>query len=269
MRRAADELAAALVGERPHTVWFKFPRLRGAGQRLAGRRVLAVRVRGKALLIDFAGGTTIYTHNQLYGKWLLGPARTRPDTARDLRLALETRRHAALLYSASDIDVLATDAVERLSYVRKLGVELLARETRAADVIAAISQPRFACRPLGALLLDQGFLAGVGNYLRSEILFVARLHPDAKLGELPTHGKKRLARAALAITRRAYRTAGVTNDPKRVRDLKRQGLAYARYRHYVFDRLNEPCYACGTYVRRVIHAGRQLYLCATCQPGPA
>jgi endonuclease VIII len=266
MRRAADELAAVLVGERPHSVWFKFPRLRGAAKKLAGRRVLAVRARGKALLVDFAGGVTIYTHNQLYGKWLLGPANERPETARDLRVAIETRQHAALLYSASDIAVLPTTSIEQHSYVRKLGVELLATDTRVAEVLAAIAAPRFARRPVGALLLDQGFLAGVGNYLRSEILFVAKLHPDAKPGELRLEEKKRLARAALAITRRAYRTAGVTNDPARVRILKGQGQSYARYRHHVFDRPDEPCYACDTVVRRVMHSGRQLYLCSTCQP---
>jgi endonuclease VIII len=266
MRRAADELAAVLVGERAQHVWFKFPRLRRAGSRLIGRRVVAARARGKALLIDFEGGVTIYTHNQLYGKWLLGAANTRPSTARDLRLAIETKRHAALLYSASDISIVATAQVERHPYVAKLGVELLAPTTRVADVLRAVSDARFARRPLGVLLLDQGFLAGIGNYLRSEILFVAGLHPDAKLGDLLADTKQRLARAALAITRRAYRTAGVTNDPARVRELKRRGLSYARYRHHVFDRPDAPCYECGDTVRRIVHSGRQLYLCSTCQP---
>jgi endonuclease VIII len=269
MRRAADELAAVLVGERPRSVWFKFPRLRRAATKLSGRRVLAVRARGKALLIDFAGGTTIYTHNQLYGKWLLGPANMRPETARDLRLAIETAQNAALLYSASDITIVPTARVEQHAYVRKLGVELLAADTCLEQVLRAVCDARFARRPLGVLLLDQGFLAGIGNYLRSEILFVARLHPDAKLGELTIDAKTRLARAALAITRRAYRTAGVTNDPARARALKRQGQSYARYRHHVFDRPDEPCYACGSIVRRVMHSGRQLYLCSTCQPRAA
>jgi endonuclease VIII len=266
MRRAADELAAVLVGERAQHVWFKFPRLRRAGARLVGQRVVAAHARGKALLIDFESGVTIYTHNQLYGKWLLGAANTRPSTARDLRLAIETKRHSALLYSASDISIVATTQVERHPYVARLGVELLAPTTRVANVLRAVSDARFARRPLGVLLLDQGFLAGIGNYLRSEILFVAGLHPDTKTGELSTAAAKRLARVALAITRRAYRTAGVTNDAARVRDLKRAGLPYARYRHYVFDRPDAPCYTCGDTVRRIVHSGRQLYLCPTCQP---
>jgi endonuclease-8 len=238
MRRAAAELDAVLRGRRIVTAWFRFRRLRAAGRRLTGQRVQGVRARGKALIVDFANGESIYTHNQLYGKWLVGPAGKRPDTNRELRLALETRTHAALLYSASEISVLRTTQLDA---------------------------PRFARQRLGALLLDQGFLAGIGNYLRSEILFVARLHPDARLGALDGKARQRLARAALAITRRAYRTGGVTNAPSIAQRLQRAGLPYGAYRHYVFDR-EGGCYQCATPIRRVIHAGRQLYLCEACQP---
>lgn len=265
MRRAAAELDAILRGRRVATAWFRFPRLRAAGRRLTGQRVRGVRARGKALIVDFANGESIYTHNQLYGKWLVGPAGERPDTNRELRLALETGAHAALLYSASDIVVLPTDQLAAHPYVRKLGVELLDDATTLAQVRAQVDAPRFARQRLGALLLDQGFLAGIGNYLRSEILFVARLHPDERLGALDVGARQRLARAALAITRRAYRTGGVTNSPSIAGRLKRAGVPYGAYRHYVFDREGD-CYECTTPIRRVIHAGRQLYLCEGCQP---
>ncbi|MEZ5458106.1 MAG: endonuclease VIII [Steroidobacteraceae bacterium] len=265
MRRAAAELDAVLRGRRVANAWFRFPHLRNAGRRLSGERVRGVRARGKALIVDFANGESIYTHNQLYGKWLVGPAGERPDTNRELRLALETRAHAALLYSASEIEVLATGKLERHAYVRKLGIELLDDATTLAQVRAQLDQPRFAGQRLGALLLDQGFLAGIGNYLRSEILFVAKLHPDERLGALDGKARQCLARASLAITRRAYRTGGITNAPSIAKRLKSAGLPYDRYRHYVFDRDTEPCHSCATRIRRIIDAGRQLYLCMRCQ----
>lgn len=265
MRRAAAELDAVLRGRQVCHAWFRFPRLRAAGRRLSGQRVRGVRARGKALIVDFTNGETIYTHNQLYGKWLVGPAGQRPQTNRELRLALETRTHAALLYSASDISVLKTTELDAHPYVRRLGVELLDGATTLADVRAQLDAPRFARQRLGALLLDQGFLAGIGNYLRSEILFVARQHPDDRLHRLDAAARQRLARAALAITRRAYRTGGVTNAPSIARRLRRAGVPYGAYRHYVFDR-DGGCYQCSTPIRRVIHAGRQLYLCDGCQP---
>ncbi len=74
--------------------------------------------------------------------------------------------------------------------------------------------------------------------------------------------------AALLITRRAYRTRGVTHTAARARALKPRGLAFAEYRHFVFDRRDADCHDCGTSrsVRRVVHAGRQLYSCSVCQP---
>ncbi len=238
-------------------------------RRAAGRQIRGVRARGKALIVDFAGGESIYTHNQLYGKWLVGPAGERPTTTRELRLALETRTHAALLYSASSIELLPTAAIDAHPYVRRLGVELLDPRTTLAHVRAQLEVPRFARQRLGTLLLEQGFLAGVGNYLRSEILFVARLHPDTRLGALDAAARGRLARSALAITRRAWRSGGVTNAPTIAAQLRRAGQPYAAYRHYVFDRDGGCCHLCGAPVRRILHSGRQLYLCVSCQPSPS
>jgi endonuclease VIII len=270
MRHAAAALARVLRGRRARHVWFKFPQLAAAGRALSGRRVRDVEARGKALILHFSGGVSVYTHNQLYGKWLLGPAGERPETARDLRFAVETRDDAALLYSASEIQVLPTSRVSAHPYVAKLGVELLGASTKLADVRRAIASPRVTRRPLGALLLDQGFLAGVGNYLRSEILFVARLHPDKRPVELTRAEISRLARAALSITRRAYRRRGITNAAAHVRRLRAAGATYAQYRHFVFDRRDADCHVCAgrrTVVRRV-HSGRQLYFCTNCQPAP-
>ncbi len=269
MRRAADQLDAVLRGQRARTVWFRFPRLAGAGQRLTGCCVRGVEARGKALLVHFDGGETIYTHNQLYGKWLLGPAGERPETSRELRLAIETDEHAALLYSASDIAIWPTAELDGHPYLRRLGVELLAPATTLDDVLRQVAAPRHARRSLGTLLLDQGFLAGVGNYLRSEILFVARLHPAQRAGELAPAERRRLARAALAITRRAYRTGGVTNSPAAAARLRRAGVPYGQYRHHVFDRSDPRCDACqSSAIRRIVDSGRQLYLCTSCQPAP-
>ena len=165
-------------------------------------------------------------------------------------------------------DKIATEDGAAPPYIRRLGVELLGRDTRLAEVRRQVREARFGRRRLGTLLLDQGFLAGVGNYLRSEILFEARLHPAARPGELDAARLDRLARASLGLARRSWRTGGVTNDPVCAAALRRQGEPFARYRHYVFDRAGEPCHACGTTILRETVTGRGLYRCPGCQPRP-
>jgi endonuclease-8 len=266
IRRAADQLARVLVGRVAEQVWFATPALRRYGARLSGQRILAVAPRGKALLTSFAAGSTVYTHNQLYGRWSVVKRDALPDTARSLRLAIHTATHSALLYSATDIEVLPTASVDQQPYIAKLGVELLAPTTQVADALAAVNSARYARRSLAGLLLDQAFLAGIGNYLRSEILYVARLRPEQRLQDLDEAARHRLATAALELTRQSYRTRGITNDLERAAELKATGLAFGRYRHHVFDREQEPCWTCGTRIQRLSIAGRAVFLCPGCQP---
>src|SRR5689334_15379056 len=111
IRRAADALAAAVVGEPLAKVWFHDPALKKYERVLRGRRIESIEPRGKALLTRFDNGLTLYSHNQLYGVWRVAKAGERPRTRRSLRVALETAEHAILLYSATDISIWKTDAI--------------------------------------------------------------------------------------------------------------------------------------------------------------
>lgn len=265
IRRAADRVARVLDGQVAHAVTFGLSLLAKHGPRLSGRRVLGVESRGKALLLHFEGGTTVYTHNQLYGVWRVSRAGKVAATTRQLRLALHTATHAALLYSASEIEVWKTAEVGTHPYLAKLGVDLVHPDTTPAAVRAQAGAARFAKRCLAALLLDQGYLAGMGNYLRSEALFVAGLHPAQRPADLPAAAVERLADACLQLARQSYRTRGITNDLERARGLKAAGMAFGEYRHHVFDRAGEPCWACGTDVQRTDDFGRAVFLCPQCQ----
>ena len=270
IRRAADQLRKALEGRQVIEVRFaseRFPQLQRDGRRLSGRRVIAVQPRGKAMLTLFERGLTIYSHNQLYGEWVVHRG-SPPPTHLQTRLSLRTATHTVVLYSASEIEVLKTADIGRHPYIARLGVELLDPATRIDDVLRQIDDSRFARRSLGALLLDQGFLAGPGNYLRSDILFAARLRPDVRPADLTPAQKQALGRAAIGLTRRSYRTGGITNDPARVRQLKTRGARFADYRHWVFEREGKPCRLCGHVIRRIDTGGRGLFLCEHCQPAP-
>ncbi len=86
--READRIREAIEGRRADAVRFAFPELARRARRFAGERIRAVRARGKALLIEFDNGLTIYSHNQLYGRWYVRRAGSLPRTGRQLRLAI-------------------------------------------------------------------------------------------------------------------------------------------------------------------------------------
>ena len=265
IRRAVDAIASALAGRKARRVWFAFEHLKRYGAALSGRRVRAVEARGKAVLVRFDGGPTIYSHNQLYGRWFVRPAGQLPATRRSLRLAVHTRERSALLYSASEIEVLTEGELADHPYLARLGPDPLDAALRASTVARHASADRFRRRSFATLLLDQGFLAGIGNYLRSEILFYSGLHPRRRPVDCSSAELTRLARTALKIARRSYRTGGITTPRRQAAALRRQGLPRREYRHAVFGR-DGACRACETPIVKQSLAGRRAYFCPTCQP---
>lgn len=268
IRRAADQLERRLVGQVLKSVEFHIDPLRGFGPQLRGARVLSVTPRSKALLIRFSDGRTLYSHNQLYGRWSIDKADRPAHATRALKVALVTATHVARLYSATDIELLDEARVEEHPYIAKLGVEPLGPGTTLADLARQADKPTFARRQLASLLLDQGFYSGLGNYLRSEILYVARLRHTDVLGALSVEARTRLAEVALALTRQAYRARGITNDLERAKALKARGEMFARYRHHVFSRDGERCWECGALIERCNVGGRGVYYCRVCQGYP-
>ena len=166
IKRVADELAAVLVGEKVVEVTFAFAHLKGYEKELTGRRVRQVRPRGKALLTEFNGGLTIYSHNQLYGRWVIVERGQIPQTDRQLRLALHTKEHACLLYSASDIELLDKEGVACHSFLNRLGPDVL--ETTEKSMGPLDKKQRAALAQQTLRLTRQSYKTeGVTNDLKS------------------------------------------------------------------------------------------------------
>jgi endonuclease-8 len=266
IRRAADRVARVLVGRVVEEARMHLPELERAGRRLAGRTVTAVDTRGKAMLTRFDNGLTLYSHNQLYGRWYVMKRPRLPVTRRQLRVELHTSAHSALLYSASDIEILTDSQLARHAFLLRIGPDVMDQELTASRLLERLSRPDFARRRTGSLFLDQGFLAGIGNYLRSEILFVSHIHPARRPADLEEHELDKLARESLRTARRSYRTGGLTVVTSLARRLKTEGCSFQERRFYVFGREGQPCRVCGGEIDRQTVGGRNLFLCRRCQP---
>ena len=266
IRIEADRIARVLVGHTVEEAYFGLPRLRHFRRQVEGAGVEAVHTHGKAMLTRFDNGLTLYSHNQLYGRWYVKPRGEFPNTGRSLRVALHTGAGSALLYSASEIAVLDDNELATHPFLVKLGPDLLDASLAWRDIARRLNDPRFRKRAVGSLYLDQGFIAGVGNYLRSEILFFAGVHPATRPAQLSLRQRNELARQTLAVGERAYRGAGITNLPARVKRLKAQGRRRGQLRFAAFARAGQPCYDCGSKIRKIDVGSRRLYLCPVCQP---
>lgn len=266
IRRAADAIAKVLVGRKIMAAEFGDPSLKAFESRLKGSSVTAIDTRGKAMLTRFDNNLVMYSHNQLYGRWFAVRRGEQPRTNRQLRVALHTFAHSALLYSASDIEIFDASAEHEHPFLKRAGPDILDGSLDAEQVTERLTSADFRNRALGNLYLDQGFLAGNGNYLRSEILWSARLNPFSRPNALDKTTLKRLARETLAIARRSYRTRGVTVPEKVARGRRAQGMTFEQYRFQVYGRDGLPCYRCETTIERRASASRGVFICPECQP---
>ena len=266
IRRAADRVAKAVVGQTLTSVRFAFPHLEPFEPVLGSSTVTAVDTHGKAMLTRFCCGLTVYSHNQLYGRWMIGSPEQPPRTRRSLRFAIVGSTRAARLYSASEIDVLETADTGADPRLARLGPDALHSSVTPRAIAERLQIPSFRNRQLAGLLLDQGFVAGLGNYLRSDILHACRVHPRRRPRELDDETVEALAGSILGLTRQSYQTGGITNEPGRVAALKKAGTKRSAYRHLAYHRDGLPCYGCGTTIERLDLGGRAVFICSRCQP---
>lgn len=145
------------------------------------------------------------------------------------------------------------DAGERLS---KLGPDALDPALDAERFHARLSQHKRMLKPL---LLDQSFLAGMGNIYTDEALFLSRLHPRTRSHLLHPQQASVLFNTIQQTLKEGIRRNGASID------WVYRGGDFQNSFH-VYQRTGEPCPVCGTPVQRIVVGQRGTHLCPTCQP---
>jgi formamidopyrimidine-DNA glycosylase len=136
-----------------------------------------------------------------------------------------------------------------------LGPEPLEPEFTAARLREMLAAKRRLLKPL---LLDQTFLAGIGNIYADESLHRARLHPLRRSDTLSGDEAARLRRGIRAALR-----VGIAQDGASIDWVYRGGEFQNSFRAY--DREGEPCKRCGSKIRRIVVGQRSTYYCPRCQ----
>ena len=145
----------------------------------------------------------------------------------------------------------------------RLGPEPLGEEFSAAWLRRALRARRRALKPL---LLDQAFVAGLGNIYVDEALHRAGLHPLRRSDRVPPAAADRLHAAIRATLQEAIEREGSSFDAF-YRTPEGQPGSY-QHLFRVYGRGGQPCLTCGRALRRIVVAQRGTHLCTRCQPAP-
>ncbi len=215
------------------------------------RRAEAV---GKHLFLDVGTGRHLHVHLGLFGKVALGDAPAPPPVGA-VRMRIESAASYLDLRGATACEVLT--AAERAVLVSRLGPDPLRRD---ADPDRAWTRLSRSARPVGALLMDQAVVAGVGNVFRAEVLFRHRMYPYLAGRELDRSRWLAVWDDLGGLLADGVRTG-------RIRTLLPEHGLRRRTgpRHYVYGRAGEPCLVCGGPVRVDELEARRLYWCSRCQ----
>ncbi|MEZ5292249.1 MAG: DNA-formamidopyrimidine glycosylase family protein [Vicinamibacterales bacterium] len=259
--RAAARLHEALAGQDVTAFEAALARVRTAAENhpLPGRVVERVSAHGKHLVMHFTGDLLLRSHMRMHGSWHLYRPGERWQRARHaMRLRLETPAWQAVAFDVYDAELVPSPSAGQLAAVAALGPDLL---DPALDVASAATRILAeGGRPIAPVLLDQRVVAGLGNVLRCEVLFLEGVAPDRAAAGLPAETAARLvARGARELRRNASPTA--TRRVTTGRFSPDEAL-------WVYQRTGRPCRRCGAAIQSGPDGpgGRRVYWCPRCQP---
>jgi formamidopyrimidine-DNA glycosylase len=224
-------------------------------QRVVGQEIISIGRRGKDLVFSLSEDTML-VHLRMSGDLLVGPAgETLAQHVRvaiilddNLQLAFNNPRKFGRMWLLADPD----------GYFTKLGPEPLGSDLTVTTFAKGLAS---RSRQLKPLLLDQTFIAGLGNIYVDEALHLAKLHPLRRANTLDQSESEKLLAAIRSVLHEGIRRNGASIDW-----VYRGGEFQNHFR--VYQQTDEPCQECGTPIRRITVGQRGTHFCPVCQPAP-
>ena len=227
---------------------------------LKGRKVVGVRRRGKMLLIDFERDLSLLIHLKMTGQLLFYP-REEP---------LDKHTHFILSFKDENNELRFRDVRKFgfISYIRNLNVycadELKNLGPEPLEIDFPLFKKLFQGRKarLKGLLLNQNFIAGIGNIYADEILFQSKLHPLTPASHLGHDDLKRLLKAMREVLKKAIIHKG--SSIRTFTNAEGKRGKFQDY-HQVYGRESLSCFICGEKIKRLRLGGRSSFFCPRCQ----
>ncbi len=255
IHRAARDHTRDLAGERLR-VSSPQGRFTGATE-VDGEVLRAIEAKGKHLFYVFAGGRTVHVHLGLYGRFhrrrTPAPA-PRPTT----RMRLEGTAWTIDLIGPITCELVS--AKEKADILARLGPDPLRDDGDPREVVAKLARTGMA---IGAALMDQSVLSGVGNVYRAEVLHLVGLHPDTPSRAVPAGTVRKIWKLLASLMRRGVDERQIVTTRGPTLTSPREKVP-RHERHHVYRR--RSCLSCGGAVNAQELRGRTSWSCPTCQP---
>ncbi|MFX4261348.1 bifunctional DNA-formamidopyrimidine glycosylase/DNA-(apurinic or apyrimidinic site) lyase [Pelotomaculum propionicicum] len=228
---------------------------------IRNKKILDVSRRGKYLLISLSGGYTLAVHLRMTGRLVYSPDNLPPTKHTHVVFHLDNghRLTFADMRQFGGLWLVPTSALKDLSGFKDLGIEPLGEQFTRDFLKKELRRRRARIKPL---LLDQTFIAGLGNIYTDEALHRAGVDPERLATTLTSRETTKLHHAVKDVLMEGIEHRGTT-----FRDFLdgdgRAGGYQERLR--VYNREGKPCPRCGQAIKRKKVGGRSSYYCPSCQ----
>ena len=229
-----------------------------AAEAVDGRVLRKASAWGKHLFHEYEGGAIVHVHLGLYGTFTERPV-PMPTPVGQVRMRMVGVEYGTDLRGPTVCEVVHRPDVDDI--VAKLGPDPLRRAPDPSRAWTRITKSR---RPIGALLMDQSVIAGVGNVYRNELLYRHLIDPH-RPGTHVSEAEFADAWTDLVKLMKVGVSRGKIVTVRRVDDKGPPSYRPGRPRSYVYRRAGDPCRVCGTTIRTEVMEGRNLFWCPSCQ----
>jgi formamidopyrimidine-DNA glycosylase len=220
---------------------------------LEGQTVRNILRRAKVLILELSNGKSLVIHLKMTGQLVY------PGGGDKSRVAFQLSDGKTLDFNDQRLfaELRLLDDWRSLKFIRELGPEPF--EITPEKFKAMLSVKKTKIKPL---LLDQKFIAGIGNLYAAECLFRAKINPLRPASSLTVPEIKLLLAEIKSVLKEAIKSGGSSiDDYVRVSGSKGD---YVRH-HRVYGRQNKPCFICKTTIQRSVVGGRGTFFCPKCQ----
>ena len=226
-----------------------------------GVELANVAANGKHLFYEFANDLTVHVHLGLFWKFRVRSLPTDEPVSPNCRWLVTTGDDRLHLAGPTVCEVVDRDDVDAIR--SRLGPDPLVTRQNDDPVATIAARLRRRSIPIGAAVLDQKVIAGLGNVYRAEILYRIGLDPFTPANEVDESALAELWAESVRLLRLGERSGRiVTTDPADVGRSRRSDIKSGE-RLYCYKRHGEPCRRCGSIIRTADIDGRNIWWCPT------
>jgi len=267
--------------------YFKLPKLQKEFERhVVGKKIIAVERKGKNVIFTLSDNHILLIHQKLSGHLLVGAWHQRKSDEQLLEKWQKEKwipdaktgaywddrnRFIRLVFYLDNKQMLVLSDLRRFAKVLCGPKEIILALPDLIDLgpdALNLSQKEFLNLfknkkgVIKQLLLDQNFIAGIGNIYADEVLWFSKIHPKTRAENLKKSDLKILYNAIRKILQKALKLGGSSIDDYRTVEGK---LGTYHLTRYVYQREGEPCYRCGAKIARIKIGSRSAHFCPKCQ----